>query len=138
MDFQKRAYINIKKVPFTVPFNKQHSKAVKTPFKSERRQFHHIYWLLLWQLSLKKSVLLIWKILRLFVNTFTAYDKYSILNREYLMQPIHMQLSQKEDTFSEFFDEFFKSRLNLNIFKKKMPLITNVFPKLRTSKSVVR
>ena len=44
--------------------------------------------------------------LRLFVNTFTAYDKYSVLNREYLMHPIHMQLSQKHQSFPNIFLDF--------------------------------
>ena len=33
-------------------------------------------------------------------NTFTAYDKYSVLNREYLKHPIDMQLSLKQKAFS--------------------------------------
>ena len=41
----------------------------------------------------------------LFVNTFTTDDKYSLLNRENLTQPIHMQLSQKQ-TFLEFLLHF--------------------------------
>ena len=40
---------------------------------------------------------------KLFVNTITAYEQYSALNREYLTHPIHIQLSQKEKTFWEFF-----------------------------------
>ena len=62
---------------------------------------------------------MICKILRLFVNTFTAYDKYCVLNREYLTQPIHMQLSQKQKTFSQFFSAFLKSRLNLEDIQEK-------------------
>ena len=62
---------------------------------------------------------MICKILRLFVNTFTAYDKYCVLNREYLTQPIHMQLSQKQKTFFQFFSAFLKSRLNLEHIQKK-------------------
>ena len=34
--------------------------------------------------------------LRLFMNTLTVDDKYSLLNRGNLRQPIEMQLSQKE------------------------------------------
>ena len=50
-----------------------------------------------------------------------------------------MQLSQKQKNFSEFFFAFLKSRLNLeHIEKKKMALIANVFPKLRTFKNVIR
>ena len=36
----------------------------------------------------------------LFVNTFTADGKYSLLDRDNLTQPVQMQLSQKEKTFS--------------------------------------
>ena len=47
----------------------------------------------------KSHSLVICKILRLFVNTFAAYEKYSVLDGEYLTQPIHMQLSQKGNIF---------------------------------------
>ena len=43
---------------------------------------------------------MIYKILRLFVNTLTADDKHYLLNRDNLTQPIQMQLSQKQKTFS--------------------------------------
>ena len=62
---------------------------------------------------------MICKILRLFLNTLTAYDKSSVLNREYLTQPIHMQLSQKQKTFSDFFSAFLKFRLNFEQIPKK-------------------
>ena len=52
-------------------------------------------------------------------NTFTAYDKYSVLNREYLTHPIHMQLSQKQKTFSNIFLHFGHLDLILNILKKE-------------------
>ena len=55
----------------------------------------------------------------MFVNTFTAYDKYTVLNREYSKDPIEMQLSQKQKTFSEFFSAFLKSKLNFEDFQKK-------------------
>ena len=35
------------------------------------------------------------------------------------MQPIHIQLSQKLKTFSQFFQGFSKSRLNFEHFQKK-------------------
>ena len=101
-----------KKCRFTVPFNKQHGKLTQILFESERRQFYHIYWLLWTQLSLKQSLLVICKILTLFVKIFTAYDKYSVLNRQYLEHHIHMQLSQKQKFFFEFPSPFLKSKLN--------------------------
>ena len=78
------------------------------------------------------------KTLRPFVNTFTAHDKYSVVNTQYLQHPIHMQLSQKRKTFSEFFSPFFKSKSNLEHIKKKITLIAQEIPKLRTSKNPVR
>ena len=52
------------------------------------------------------------KFLRLFLHTMTADDKYSLLNRDNLRQPIQMQLSQKPKTFSQFVSTFFKCRLS--------------------------
>ena len=49
----------------------------------------------------------------------SGVDKCSLPNRDNLMQPIHMQLSQKLKTFSEFFSAFSKSRLNFEHFQKK-------------------
>ena len=57
-----------------------------------------------------ENSVVICKILRLFVNTFTAYDKYSVLKREYLTHPIHMQLSQKQKKISDIFSAFLKAR----------------------------
>ena len=44
----------------------------------------------------RKSLLILWKILRLAANTCTADEKYYLLNRANLIEPIPMQLSQKE------------------------------------------
>ena len=49
----------------------------------------------------------------------SAVDKCSLPNTDNLMQPIHMQLSQKLKTFSEFFSLFSKSSLNFEHFQKK-------------------
>ena len=75
---------------------------------------------------------------RLFINTFTADDKYSLLNRDKLTQTIQIILSQKQKLFSLFFSAILKSRLYFQHFEKKMTLIAYVFPKLRTPKSGVR
>ena len=55
----------------------------------------------------------------MFVNTFTADDKYSLLNRDNLMQPIRTPLSQNHKAFSEFFLGFSKPTLNFEHFQKK-------------------
>ena len=49
----------------------------------------------------------------------TAVDKCSLPNRDNLMQPIHMQLSQKLNPSSQFFRSFSKSWLNFEHFEKR-------------------
>ena len=62
----------------------------------------------------------------------------SILNWDNLTQPIQMQLSQKQKYFSYFIVDFWNEVQILNIFKKKMTLIGQIFPKLRTSENMVK
>ena len=54
------------------------------------------------------------------------------------MQTSQMHLSQKQNVFSEFFFAFFEFPLNFEHFQKKMTLIAYVFPKLPTTKDVLR
>ena len=68
----------------------------------------------------RMSLLVIHKILRLFVNTLTADDKYSLLKTDTIEQPIQMILSNKENAFSEFLTVFLKYRSNLKHFEKKV------------------
>ena len=55
----------------------------------------------------------------MFVNTLTADDQYSLLNRDNLTQPIRARLSQKEKAFFQFFVAFSKSTLNFESLQKK-------------------
>ena len=64
-------------------------------------------------------MLVLCKILGLFVNTLTDDDKYFLLYRDNLMQPIQILLSQKQKTFSQFFSAFLKSALNFKHLRKK-------------------
>ena len=57
--------------------------------------------------------------LKPFTNRLSADGKYSLLNRDNLMQPIQMQLYRKQKTFSDFFSAFLKSSLNFEHFFKK-------------------
>ena len=70
-------------------------------------------------INLEIICLVICKVLKLFVNTLTAHDKYSLLNKDSLTQPIQMHLSKKEKTFAEFFSEFLKFRISFEYFQKK-------------------
>ena len=62
---------------------------------------------------------MIHKILSLFVNTLTVDEKHYLLTRDNLMQTIEIQLSQKQESFCEFFAGFLKSILNFRNFPKK-------------------
>ena len=73
------------------------------------------------------------KILRLFVNTLTADDKWSLLNRDNLTQPIQILLYQKPNTFYEFFSEFLKSTLNFEHFQKKDDPHSRCIPEIMDS-----
>ena len=53
----------------------------------------------------------------MFVKILSAHDKYSLLNRHNLRQPIQMQLSQKKKAFSPFVAAFLKARLNFEYFQ---------------------
>ena len=103
---------------FRGPFEKQHGKLAQTLLKSERQSLYHIYWSLWRQLSLKKSLLHICKIVRLFVNTLTANDKYYLVNRDILKEPIQIQLPQKLKILLNFFKNF-EIYLNFWTFSKK-------------------
>ena len=120
------------------PFDKEHSKGNQTPLKSEPHIFYHVYWSLRRQVSWKKSSLVICKILGLFVKILNASHNNSLLNRQNLKKPIQMQLSQKQKLFSQFVAPFSQSLLIFEYFQKKLTLIADAFPKLRTPKNVVK
>ena len=62
---------------------------------------------------------MIHKILGVFVNMLTVNDKHYMLNRDNLTEPIQIQLSQKQKTFSQLFFAFSKSIVNFKHFPKK-------------------
>ena len=64
-------------------------------------------------------MLVVCKFLRLLVKTLTDDEKYSLLYRENLMQPIQILLSEKRKFFSQFFSAFLRSTLNFEHFQKK-------------------
>ena len=64
-------------------------------------------------------MLVLYKILRLLVNTLTDDGKYSLLYRDNLTQQIQILLSQKPNTFSQLFSQILKPTLNFEHFEKK-------------------
>ena len=65
----------------------------------------------------------------------SAVDNCFLPKTDNLMQPIHMQFSQKFKAFSQFFRAFSKSALNFEHFQKKDDLIAYLFLTLRRRKT---
>ena len=82
-------------------------------------------------MSCKKSALVWCEILRLFVKTLTADDKYSGSNMQNLHEQFQTPLSRKQKTFSRFLFEFLKCAQNLEHFQKK-----DVYPSLMISEII--
>ena len=122
---------------FKGSFKKQHGKCAQTLLKFAWQNLYHIYWSLWRQLIFKKSLLVISKISRQFPNRLSGDGKYSLFKRGNLTQPIQMQVSRKQKKFLIFFLHFWNLLLILNIFKNKMTLLPEAFPKLRTPKKMV-
>ena len=85
--------------------------------------------------ELEKSLLVSVNVLRLFVNTLTADDKYSLISKDNSIETIQKHLFQKRNILSEFFSAFFESALNFEHFQTKMILIGYVFAELPTPKN---
>ena len=64
-------------------------------------------------------MLVLYKFLRLLVKTLTDDEKYSLLYRHKLTQPIQILLSEKQKSLSRFFSAFMKSILNFGHCQKK-------------------
>ena len=104
---------------FRRPFGNQRVKDFQILLKSAR----HYYYLIfprIWDIfSWKKSFLVWFVILKLFVNTLTADNKYSHCNMQKFALQVQTALSQKEKTFSGIFIHLLKYAWNLKNFKQK-------------------
>ena len=61
----------------------------------------------------------------MFRNTFSAHDKYSVLDYVNFLSPIQMQLPLKPTIFCDFFISFLESKSNFKHFEKKDDRHTN-------------
>ena len=108
-----------KKFCFWRPLEKQNGRRAEALLKSESQHLYHTYWSVGKQLSWKKYLLVICKILGLFVNTLTADHKFSLLNGDKWMQPIQMHLSKTQKAFSQFSAAFLKWSSNFEHLQTK-------------------
>ena len=77
------------------------------------------------------------QILRVFLHTSTADDKYFLSNSKNLPQTIPLQLSKKQKYFLNFALHIGSVNQMLNIMKKTMTHIRYVFSKLETAEDMV-
>ena len=108
-----------KRLSFRTGFGKQRVSEFETLSKSAR---HHVYRMSPWirdKLSWKKSVLVGYQIVGLFVNILTAEYKYSRRNPQNIQKQLQTQLSLKLKDFSGFFIGFLKCTSSLEHFGKE-------------------
>ena len=96
----------LKKPGVTTITNNQHVKGSETLLKYAWQNFGHTFWSFRKKISSKISVLGISKILRLFGNTLTPNEKYSLSVKACLTEPIQVQLSGNQKIFSQFFSAY--------------------------------
>ena len=101
------------------PSTSKHGKRAEALLKSERHHLYSIYWSLWNQFRWKRCLLVICKILGLFVNTLTAEDKFSLLNRDNLQEQLRCKYWKK--AFLNFLFHFRNLDSILNINKKRWP-----------------
>ena len=116
------------------PLDEQLGKSSEKLLESPSQHLYHIHWFLPRKLSWKKSLLLTCKILGLIFNTLAADDRYPIPNKDNLTIPTQMQLSERQQTSSQFLAAFLISSGNLKPFEKKMTTLDYLFPNLRDPK----
>ena len=122
---------------FRNSFDSQQVNGCQTLVKSAWKQFYQILWSLWGEIIRKISPFVNFKILGVFVNTFTVDDKYPVWDCENLQFHIEMQLSQKQKRFSQFYVPLMESSSNSKHFQKKMIVIAYLFSKLKTVKTWV-
>ena len=100
------------------------------------RVFFHVFPSFSENLIWKMSILVSGEILGMFIDTFTGDGKYSAQDSDNFPLPIQMLLFEKLKHFSQFFLPFLELYQILNILKRKMIVIANVFLKLKTVKKI--
>ena len=88
------------------PFANERENGFQTLLKTARHRYFSLFSSIRGKLSCKKSALVWCEILRLFVQTLIADDKYSGSNMQGLSQQFQTSLSQKQKTFSYFLLRF--------------------------------
>ena len=95
------------------PFANERGNGFQTLLKSARHNYYPLFASIRCKLSWKKSALVWCEILRRFVKTLTADDKYSDSNMQSVPKQFQTSISQKQKSFSCIFIAFLISAWNL-------------------------
>ena len=126
----------LKKPRVRTLMDSQHRKGSERLPKSKWQYFCRIFWSLSKEISSKKSVLVVSKTLRLFVNMLTPDDKYSLSLKASVSRNQFKcsYLKIKKDVLI-FFLHFLNLHKIWNTLQKKMSLARYLIVKLSTAKS---
>ena len=108
-----------KRLCLTTPIGNQRVNGFETLLKSARHGYFPIFLRIRDKLSLKKPALVTSEIFRLFFNTLSPDDKYSRRYMQTFWQQVQTLLSQKRESFCEFFIAYLKGEWNLEHSEKK-------------------
>ena len=104
---------------FSTPQDSHHVEGSLTLLQPAPQQFDHLFSSLWENFCCKKYFLVISEILRPIANSLTPNEMYPPDNRENLLQPIQMKLSQRLKLSAQLFTAFLKSTFNFKHFEKK-------------------
>ena len=117
---------------FRTPFDSQHAKGSKRLLKIARKHFYYNFsWL--WEEKRKISLLEIFEILGLFVNTLTADDEYSLCKSENLPPQLKDNFLTNKKLFPNLLFHFWNLHQILKYF---LFFVASLFVTLRTVKDV--
>ena len=117
---------------FRTPFDSQHAKGSKRLLKIARKHFYYNFsWL--WEEKRKVSLLEIFEILGLFVNTLTADDEYSLCKSENLPPQLKYNFLTNKKLFPNLLFHFWNLHQILKYF---LFFVASLFVTLRTVKDV--
>ena len=106
--------------------------------KSPLEDFCHVFPSVSGKLIWKMSPIVLGEVLVVFVNTLTVDGKYPVQDCENFLLPIQMNSLKNQKLFPNFLFHFWNIHQMLNILKKGMIVIANVFPKLQIVKILFR
>ena len=118
-------------------FDFQHVTRYQTLAKSSSEQFSHIFSSLWGVIFWKISPWLKFKIIGLFVDTWTGDYKYLVMDFVDLPFQFKSSYLEKKKHFLSFLFHSWNLHQILNIFKKSKIVIANVFAKLATFQGLV-